>query len=117
MSVLGIVAMPALGAHGVLGAAGLVAGSVVHCVGEGAFNPVSLTLRQTRTPPELLGRVSAVQRFLLWGAVALGSLLASATTAFAGLEATVWAGALGTVLCLPALLRRGIRGAALASAR
>ncbi|MBE1587948.1 MFS transporter [Nonomuraea angiospora] len=117
VSVLGIVAMPALGAaHGSLGAAGLVIGSIVHCVGEGAFSPISLTLRQTQTPPELLGRVSAVQRFQLWGAVALGALLASVATALAGLETTVWIGALGTILCLPALLRRGIRTAVLARA-
>ncbi|MFI6316528.1 MFS transporter [Nonomuraea sp. NPDC050556] len=109
VSVLGIVAMPVLGAPGTLGAVGLIVGSVVHCVGEGAFSPTSLTLRQTQTPPELLGRVSAVQRFLLWGAVALGSLLAAAVTALGGLQAAVWTGALGTILCLPALLRRGIR--------
>jgi predicted MFS family arabinose efflux permease len=108
VSVLGIVSMPALGS---LSAAGLVAGSIVHCVGEGAFNPTSLTLRQTETPPELLGRVSAVQRFLIWGAVALGALLASAVTALAGLTVAVWAGALGTVLCLPTLVRRGVRDA------
>ncbi|MFI7125739.1 MFS transporter [Nonomuraea sp. NPDC050153] len=109
VSVLGIVAMPVLGAHGSLGAAGLVIGSIVHCAGEGAFNPTSVTLRQTQTPPELLGRVASVQRFLLWGAVAIGSLLASAATALGGLESAVWIGALGTVLCLPALFRRGIR--------
>ncbi|MEV4015543.1 MFS transporter [Nonomuraea angiospora] len=116
VSVLGIVAMPVLGAHGSLGAAGLVIGSIVHCVGEGAFSPISLTLRQTQTPPELLGRVSAVQRFQLWGAVALGALLASGATALAGLESAVWIGALGTILCLPALLRRGIRTAVLTRA-
>ncbi|WP_127933395.1 MFS transporter [Nonomuraea polychroma] len=113
VSVLGIVAMPMLGAPGALGALGLIVGSVVHCVGEGVFSPTSLTLRQTQTPPELLGRVAAVQRFLLWGAVALGSLLAAATTALGGLQAAMWTGALGTILCLPALLRRGIRTATL----
>ncbi|MEV2269976.1 MFS transporter [Nonomuraea africana] len=112
VSVLGIVSMPALGSlGGVAGTAGLVAGSVVHCVGEGAFSPTSLTLRQTQTPADLLGRVGAVQRFLLWGAIALGSLAAAGTTALAGLSASVWIGALGTVLCLPALLRGGIRAA------
>ncbi|MEV4068063.1 hypothetical protein AB0J22_48800, partial [Nonomuraea dietziae] len=89
-------------------------GSVVHCVGEGAFSPTSITLRQTETPAELLGRVGSVQRFLLWGAIALGSLAAAGMTALAGLSASVWVGALGTVLCLPALLRRGIRAAVLA---
>ncbi|WP_202638044.1 MFS transporter [Bailinhaonella thermotolerans] len=114
VSVLGIVAMPVLGSlGGTAGAVGLVAGSVVHCVGEGAFNPVSVTLRQTSAPPALLARVGSVQRFLLWGAIALGSLLASGVTALSGLSAAVWAGALGTVLCLPALFTGGVRAAVL----
>ncbi|MGV9775473.1 MFS transporter [Streptosporangium sp. NPDC003464] len=114
VSVLGIVSMPVLGSvGGTAGAAGLVAGSIVHCVGEGAFSPTSLTLRQTETPAELLGRVGAVHRFLIWGAMALGSLLAAGATALGGLSVAVWIGALGTVLCLPALLRRGLRAAVL----
>jgi fucose permease len=112
VSVLGIVAMPAAATlGGGAGASGLVLGSIVHCIGEGAFSPTGLTLRQTQTPAELLGRTSAVQRFALWGAVAVGSLLAASVTALAGLTATVWIGALGTTLCLPALLQRGIRAA------
>lgn len=112
VSVLGIVAMPALGSlGGPTGAVGLVAGSVIHCVGEGAFSPTSLTMRQVLTPAALLGRVGSVQRFLLWGAIALGSLLAAGATALGGLTMAVWIGALGTVLCLPALLQRGIRAA------
>ena len=112
VSVLGIVAMPALGSlGGPTGAIGLVAGSIIHCIGEGAFSPTSLTMRQVLTPAALLGRVGSVQRFLLWGAIALGSLLAAGTTALGGLAVAVWIGALGTVLCLPALLQRGIRAA------
>jgi hypothetical protein len=112
VSVVGIVAMPtAATLGGGAGIVGLVFGSVVHCIGEGAFSPTGLTLRQTQTPPELLGRTSAVQRFLLWGAVAVGSLLAAGVTAVVGLSAAVWIGAIGTTLCLPALLRRGIRAA------
>ncbi|MFG1683193.1 MFS transporter [Nonomuraea sp. NPDC049269] len=112
VSVLGIVAMPALGSlGGPTGAIGLVAGSIIHCVGEGAFSPTSLTMRQVLTPAALLGRVGSVQRFLLWGAIALGSLLAAGATALGGLAMAVWIGALGTVLCLPALLQRGIRAA------
>ncbi|MBB5781798.1 hypothetical protein [Nonomuraea jabiensis] len=111
---LALLAVTVLGTYTGLGAIGLVVGSIVHCVNEGAFSPTSMTLRQTQAPAELLGRVSAVQRFQLWGAVALGALLASAATALAGLEVTVWIGALGTILCLPALLRRGIRTATFA---
>ncbi|MGV9307913.1 MFS transporter [Nonomuraea sp. NPDC003727] len=110
VSVAGIVSMPVLGTT--VGAAGLVAASILHCVGEGAFNPTSLTLRHTAAPAALLGRVGAVHRFLIWGAVAVGALLSSAATALAGLSAAVWIGALGTALCLPALVRRGVRAAA-----
>ncbi|MEU7894534.1 MFS transporter [Nonomuraea sp. NPDC049152] len=110
LSVAGILSMPVLGAQ--VGAIGLVAGSIVHCVGEGAFGPTSLTLRHTASPAELLGRVGAVHRFLTWGAMSLGALLAAGVTALAGLSAAVWIGAFGTALCLPALVRRGIRAAA-----
>ena len=110
VSVVGIVLMPGFGSiGGIVGVTGLVAGSVVHSVGEGSFSPTSLTLRQTLSPDELLGRVASVQRFLTWGAVALGSLLAAGATALVGLAGAMWIGAVGTVLCIPALLGRGIR--------
>ncbi|NUR89194.1 MAG: MFS transporter [Nonomuraea sp.] len=113
VSVSGIVLMPLFGSYGgPYAAVGLVAGSILHGIGDGAFGPSSATQRHTETPPELLGRVASVQRFLIWGAMALGSLLASLTTALAGLEGAVWVGGLGTVLCLPALYRRGIAKAA-----
>lgn len=110
LSVAGILSMPVLGAQ--VGAIGLVAGSIVHCVGEGAFGPTALTLRHTASPAELLGRVGAVHRFLIWGASSVGALLAAGVIALAGLSAAVWIGAFGTALCLPALVRRGVRAAA-----
>lgn len=109
VSVTGIVLMPLAGSAG--STIGLVAGSVVHCVGEGAFGPTSLTLRQTATPEGLLARVNSVQRFLIWGMVPLGSLFASLTITGVGLSGAMWVGALGTVLCLPVLVRRGLRAA------
>jgi len=114
VSVTGIVAMPAFGLlGGVPGVVGLIGGSIVHSSGEGAYSPTSLTLRQTESPLDLLGRVSSVQRFLMWGATGLGSLLASGAIALIGLRGAVWMGALGTVLCLPVLMRRGVRRAVL----
>lgn len=114
VSVTGIVLMPLFGSYGgLLGTVGLVAGSILHGVGDGAFGPTSVTQRHTETPAELLGRVASVQRFLIWGAVALGSLLASLAIELTGLRGAVWIGGLGTVLCLPALFRRGIRAATL----
>jgi len=111
VSVTGIVLMPVAGSAGSV--VGLVAGSVVHSAGEGAFGPTSLTLRQTVTPSGLLARVNSVQRFLIWGMIPLGSLLAALTISIAGLSGAVWVGAIGTVLCLPTLIRRGIRTALL----
>ena len=106
VSVTGFVLMPVAGSAG--SALGLVAGSVVHGVGEGSFGPTWLTLRQTVTPSGLLGRVNSVERFLLWGAVPLGSLCASLAIRLIGLPGAMWIGAMGTALCLPPLLRRGI---------
>ncbi|WP_242902489.1 MFS transporter [Actinomadura terrae] len=106
VSATGLALMPMAGALG--SAVGLVAGSIVHGAGEGLFNPAALTLRQIVTPDALLGRVNAVQRFAIWGALPLGSLLAAAITALSGLPAALWVGGTGTVLCLVPLLRRGI---------
>jgi MFS family permease len=106
VSVLGIVLIPVAGGAGLT--AGLVAASIMHGVGEGAFGPTWSTLRQTATPVGLLGRVNSVERSLLWGAVPLGSLLASLSIRLTGLAGAMWIGALGTVLCLPPLLRRGV---------
>jgi len=107
VSVAGIVLIPVAGSAG--SAVALVAASVLHGVGEGAFGPTSLTLRQIASPAHLLGRINSVQRFLLWGTIPLGSLVAALTIKVIGLSGAVWIGGLGTCLCLPVLLRRGIR--------
>jgi MFS family permease len=115
VSVTGLVCMPVAGhLHSTVG---LVVASVVHCVGEGAFGPIALTLRQTETPSALLGRVNAVQRFLVWGMIPIGSLLASLSIALWSLQAALAIGSLGTVLCVPVLVRRGIRGGMTARGR
>jgi len=114
-SVAGLLLVPVFGHAGSI--SGLVAASVLHGVGEGAFGPCALTHRQTQSPPELLGRVNAVQRFFIWGATPLGSVLASITIAAAGLSAAVWIGCCGTALCLPLLLRRGVRLALVSAGR
>ncbi|HEX9993731.1 MAG TPA: MFS transporter [Acidimicrobiales bacterium] len=105
-SATGFVLMPISGSAGFV--VGLVAASVVHGIGEGMFGPTWTTIRQTVTPPTLLGRVNSVERFLLWGVVPLASLAASGLISWIGLSGAMWVGALGTVACLPPLLRRGV---------
>jgi MFS family permease len=107
VNILGCVAMPVFGS--VDWTPGLIIGGIMQGFANAVFGPISLTLRQTVTPPGLLGRVNSVQRFLLWGAVPLGSLAASALISFDGLAAALWTGGVGTVLCLPVLARRGVR--------
>ncbi len=97
---------PVAGAMGSVTA--LIVASIIHGVGEGAFGPTSLTLRQTEAPGALLGRVNSVQRFLIWGAVPFGSLMTFVCIDLWGLSVALWVGGLGTVLCLPVLLRRGL---------
>ncbi|KAA2255447.1 MFS transporter [Solihabitans fulvus] len=106
LSVSGFVIMGIAGAAGSV--PGLIAGSIVHGIGEGAFGPTWTTLRQTSTPARLLGRVNSVERFLLWGVVPLGSLVSSVFIALIGLAGTFWVGTVGTALCLLPLLRRGV---------
>lgn len=40
------------------------------------WNVVAVPLRQRETPPELLGRVNSVYRFISWGVIPLGAILA-----------------------------------------
>ncbi|AHG20830.1 permease [Chania multitudinisentens RB-25] len=105
-SVVGIFFIAIFGAAGSV--VGLVAASVLHGFGEGVFGPTSLTLRQTETPLDLLGRVNSVQRFMIWGAIPLGSVFTSLIIKYVGLEWTLWVGGLGCILCLLPLIRRGI---------
>lgn len=107
VNILGCIAMPAFGAVG--WTAGLITGGIMQAFGDSVFGPISLTLRQTVTPSGLLGRVNSVQRFLLWGMVPLGSLGASALISLDGLSTALWTGGVGTALCLPVLVRRGVR--------
>ncbi|MFL6074080.1 MAG: MFS transporter [Mycobacteriales bacterium] len=107
VSVTGLALMPVAG--GLRSVPGLVAASILHGTGEGMFGVISLTLRQTAAPPELLGRTNAAFKFVVWGAVPLGSALAAGVIAVSGLPAALWIGGLGSSLCVPALVRRGIR--------
>lgn len=52
-------------------------------------NVVAVSLRQVVTPDEMLGRVTAVHRFLCWGALPLGAALAGAVGDVLGVRAAM----------------------------
>ncbi|GAB2894390.1 hypothetical protein GCM10027074_72760 [Streptomyces deserti] len=60
----------------------------------GIDNVLGVTLRQHLTPDPLLGRMNATFRFLLTGALAIGSALGGLVGQAAGLRAAVWVGAI-----------------------
>ncbi|MFH8614994.1 MFS transporter [Streptomyces sp. NPDC017979] len=64
----------------------------------GCDNVLVVTLRQHLTPPELLGRMNATFRFLLYGSIAVGSLLAGLVGQYAGIRTSMWVGAVCVAL-------------------
>ncbi|MEU8776846.1 MFS transporter [Streptomyces sp. NPDC048606] len=75
-------------------------------LGWAAFMPFrigAVTLRQRLCPPELLGRVTATVRFVMWGAMPVGALIGGLLGRYAGARSALWVGAvaeLGAVLPL-----------------
>lgn len=59
----------------------------------GVDNVLGVSLRQRLTPDPLLGRMNATFRFMLTGAIAVGSATAGLIGEFAGLDAALWTGA------------------------
>jgi MFS family permease len=78
------------------------------------WNVVTVTLRQTMIPDEILGRVNSVYRFLGWGAMPVGTLLGGALVSIVegtatrelGLRAPFAAGALVCLVLLVTVARR-----------
>ncbi|MFH9352058.1 MFS transporter [Kitasatospora sp. NPDC017646] len=62
----------------------------------GMDNVLGVSLRQRMTPDALLGRMNATFRFLLFGALAVGSALSGLLGELLGLRTTLWLG--GAVL-------------------
>lgn len=87
---------PALALFG-LGNAGFAAGVVVLSV-------LTRTHRQETAPPQLLSRVMATVRFVSWGVVPAGALLAGAFASRYGIRAAFWLFA-GSTVGMPLIAR------------
>ncbi|MEU9121083.1 MFS transporter [Streptomyces sp. NPDC048506] len=70
------------------------AGWLVTTAKTGINNVLGVTLRQRMTPDPLLGRMNATFRFLLTGALAIGSALGGLIGQTAGVRMAIWAGAI-----------------------
>jgi predicted MFS family arabinose efflux permease len=85
-----------------LGLAVAGAGYLVFVFGIPIFNVAAVTIRQAVTPAALLGRVNATMRFLIWGAIPLGSLIGGAVAEALGSRAVVVLA--GAALLIPTVL-------------
>jgi Na+/melibiose symporter-like transporter len=78
--------------------------------GGGLSNVIQLTLRQTCTPPTLMGRITAVFRTLLFGGAALGGLAAGMLGGALGVQTGMTVAVIGSAaLVLPLALSPVLR--------
>lgn len=63
-----------------------------------AYNIMQVSMRQRVCPPRLLGRMNASIRFLVWGVMPVGGLLAGVLGESIGLLPTIWIGIAGGFL-------------------
>jgi MFS family permease len=62
------------------------------------YNITQVSFRQGLCPPELLGRMNATMRFLVWGTMPLGALLGGVLGSAIGVRDTLLVAAIGSVL-------------------
>jgi MFS family permease len=73
----------------------LVAAILIGGFGGVVYNVTQVSLRQAITPERLQGRMNAVMRFVVWGALPLGSLVGGALASTIGLRSTLIVSAIG----------------------
>jgi MFS family permease len=88
----------------------LVLSFFVGGVGTTVANIHVVSLRQTITPPQLLGRMNASYRFIAWGTVPLGALLGGVLGSALGLRPTLFVGAIGVFASALWIVFSPIRG-------
>ncbi len=63
-----------------------------------AWNINQVSLRQAITQPRMQGRMNATMRFIVWGTIPLGSIMGGVLGNIIGLHATIWVGAIGSLV-------------------
>ncbi|GAA3264786.1 MFS transporter [Nonomuraea helvata] len=79
------------------------AGNVVFSVGVVVLSVVTRTYRQMASPPELLPRVMATVRFVSWGAIPIGGLIAGVIAGIVSSRVTLMAFVVAAA-CIPLVL-------------
>jgi MFS family permease len=87
----------------------LTAGFTVTAIGVAIWNVNAVSLRQASTPPALLARMNATNRFLIWGTMPLGAAAGGLLTGLAGLHATIVVAALAAPASAVPILLSAVR--------
>lgn len=74
------------------------AGNVAFSLSSLLYNSAQVSYRQRICPPELLGRMNASVRWIVWGTLPLGSLMGGALGTWIGIRPTLWIGVVGSAL-------------------
>jgi Transmembrane secretion effector len=84
-------------------------GVAVTSFGQALYNVAQVSYRQALCPPELLGRMNASIRFLVFGALPLGGLVGGLAGERLGVHATLWLCGIGLALTPVPLLASPLR--------
>ena len=106
-SVLGLVI--SAGAYGRLSVPLLAAGTLINGVGQGSFAVNALTIRHLVTPLDLATRATAVHRFVTWGVLPVGAVIAGIVGTVFGLRVAMLTAAGTATLCMIPLFGRPLR--------
>lgn len=60
------------------------------------YNVAQLSYRQSVTPPELMGRMNAAVRWVVWGTLPLGSILGGVLGTLIGVRPVLWLAFIGS---------------------
>lgn len=85
----------------------LAIAQVAAWMGNVVYNITQVSFRQGLCPPDLLGRMNATMRFLVWGTIPIGSLIGAALSEIVGVRTTIWISAILSLFAfLPVLFSR-----------
>ena len=87
----------------------IVAAIAIGGYGGTLFNVTMISLIQAITPDRILGRANASRRFVVWGVIPLGGVVAGVLAETIGLRQTILVGALGGSLAVVPVLASPIR--------
>ena len=76
----------------------LIASGFIVGVGQVVYNVSQVSLRQAITPDNMLGRMNATMRFIVFGTIPVGAVIGGALGGTIGLRETLFVGAIGATL-------------------